>query len=126
MSWLKAAQKIPGWGRIAWAWEHRKIIALALIAIGTLFLYWRLQVVKQQNLQLENANATLAKTVENQARAIVSLEERSLYEKENSNVAAESAAAVAAGRKNGDAPMAPVLRNEYERVRNLARQRYPR
>jgi type II secretory pathway pseudopilin PulG len=121
MTWMaiKAALR----GLSGFMLKHWRVV-LILIVAAAVFGLWQHSRNQAADIKKLKGNITLLETVvteyENAARE---LEGKAIYEKDNANIAAESAAAVAAGRKNGDGPMAPVLRAEYERVQRLAKDR---
>jgi hypothetical protein len=121
MTWLaiKAALR----GLFGFMLKHWRV-ALILAAAGAVFGLWQHSRSQAADIEKLKGHITLLQTVvteyENAARE---LEGKATYEKTNTNIAAESAAAVAAGRQGGDGPMAPVLRTEYERVQRLAKER---
>lgn len=121
MTWLaiKAALR----GLSGFMLKHWRVILIISVAV-LIFGLWQHSRNQAEDIEKLKGDISLLETVvteyENAARE---LEGKAIYEKENANIAAQSAAAVAAGRLNGDGPMAPVLRAEYERVQRLAKER---
>jgi len=113
MTWLTL------FGFIAKHWRTGLIIAAA-VAFSGLWLHSQGQGEKISRLKADLAlKSTVIEEMENAQRA---MERTAQHDRYNMDTAAQSAAAVAAGRQGGDGPMAPVLRGEYDRVRELAAQ----
>lgn len=104
-------------------WKYRAVLAIGAVA-SLIFGLWQLS--KHRAGVIEELKARISRqtdVIEGQERAGRELEGKADHDKTNSKIAADSAAAVAKGRINGDGPMSPVLRAEYERVRSLAEER---
>lgn len=120
MTWLAIKTALSG--LFGFMLKHWRVV-LILIAAAAVFGLWQHSRTQAADIVKLKGNITLLKTVvteyENAQRE---LDGKVTYEKHTSKTEAESAAAVAAGRLTGDAPMAPVLRAEYDRVRTLVEQ----
>lgn len=121
MTWMAIKTVLSGlFGFIVKHWLPLLITGAAVAVFGL----WQHSQSQAAAIKKLKQNITLLETVvteyENAQRE---LEGKATYEKDNTKIAAESAAAVAAGRQGGDGPMAPVLRAEYDRVRQLAKDR---
>lgn len=117
MSWALIARLF------GYMWNYRQLVLIGAAA-AAIFGLWQLSAKRADTIEKLRAHITLQQTViEEHKRAQLELERKAEYEKTNSKIAAESAKAVAAGRVNGDGPMAPVLRTEYDRVQRLAKDR---
>lgn len=104
-------------------WRNRQMVLISAVT-ATVFGLWQLSAKRADIIDGLKGRITLLNSVVSEyENAQKQLDERVSYERTVSGVAADSAAAVAAGRINGDGPMAPVLRGEYDRVRNLAADR---
>lgn len=108
---------------LIWLWQYKTLAAMAALVVA-LFSMWVLADLRAAKIKKLNDRITLLQTVvteyENAQRE---LEGKAHYDRNKSKTATESAIAVATGRQNGDGPMAPVLRAEYERVHGLAVER---
>jgi len=120
---MRFLEKIPGFGALVWVWNNRTLVTILASAGLIAFLAWQLDMKRDKVKELKAENKLLQTVVTEYENAARELEGKATYEKTNTNIAAESAAAVAAGRQGGDGPMAPVLRTEYERVQRLAKER---
>lgn len=117
MTWLAIKAALRGlFGFMLKHWQAVLILAAAAAVFGL----WQHSQDQAADIEKLKGRITLLQTVvteyENAQRE---LDGKVSYEKNTADIAAESAAAVAAGRQSGDGPMAPVLRAEYERVRGL-------
>lgn len=121
MTWAVAWQMITG--LFGFMWKYRLPIAI-FAACALVFGLWQRTTTLQADAVKLKAHITQQELVISEyEKAQQELDGKVAYEKDKAKISAASAAAVAAGRKDGDAPMAPVLRAEYERVRGLAAAR---
>lgn len=106
---------------IKFAWDNRWILALvvlvALIAGEALYLRHVLAENGKLEKQVEDLSSTLEIERENHKNVVKALEGKARDAEERQNFKEKSRREIEKDRQNGDAPMAPVLRNTLDRLR---------
>lgn len=106
---------------IKWVWDHKDIIGIIILALALIAgtLYIRHVVVENGKLekQVEDLTEELKTERENHKKIVDALEGKARDAEERQNFKEKSQKEIERDRKNGDAPMAPVLRNTLDRLR---------
>lgn len=116
--WILSALK---WAKTNWVLVAYVVGALA---IAGLVLYVRHVIEENGKLetQVEQLQTDLKTERETRQKVVAALEERAKNAEDRNNFAGKSAKAIEEGRKTGDAPMAPVLRDTISRLRERQAQ----
>lgn len=111
---------------ILWLWKYRKYVGIAALALvivsGVLYVRHVIKENGKLETQVEQLQADLKTERETRQKVVNALEERAKNAEERNDFATKNAKAIENGRKTGDAPMAPVLRDTLGRLRERQAQ----
>lgn len=113
---------------VSWFWKNRKIIGIAILSILFVLSIIYVKTLQEKNDKLKTEVSSLESALKSERethKAIVdALERKAIDAQERSNFAIGAAKDIEKGRKTGDAVMAPVLRDNIDRLRSRYQERY--
>ncbi len=117
---LKRAEKIPGWGILAWLWNHKTLVAIAVAAATLAYFIWladsRGKELTEAKEALKGYKQVVADMRQWHEDTVGALERKSLNDDERNNFETEMARRNQADREAGDGPLAPVLANGFHKL----------
>lgn len=113
---------------VSWLWKNRKVVGIAILSILFVLSIIYVKTLQENNAKLKTEVSSLEGVLKSERKthkAIVdALERKAIDAQERSEFAVGAAKEIEKGRKNGDGSLAPVLRDNYERLRSRYQERY--